>query len=465
MQKTKTYKRAPKGHRRHQPCKGLGCKACEGKGYTPNLKPDTPKSQAPGNGKSKPENPAEPSSGGKGALLDVERMDLLDLVPAEYNPREISSSALDGLGASIDRFGLVQPVVFNRRTQRIVGGHQRVKAMEAKGITQTDVVVVDVPEEEEKAMNLALNSPQISGSFTAGALPLLEEVSLSLPELAAELKLPELGADLAKMFPKPQEDLPDDEAPEPPADPVTKTGDVWLLGKHRLVCGDSTSKAAVLAMKGHSPFMMVTDPPYGVEYDPAWRTDPRLGHVSSTGSKSALGAVSNDDRVDWSAAYNRFSGDVAYVWHGGKACGELWMNLTAEGFEIRAQIIWAKSKAPISRGAYHWGHEPCWYAVRKGKTARWSGDRKQSTIWKIDINRKNETGHSTQKPVECMGRPMRNHGQPGDVIYDPFLGSGTTIIAAEQLDRICVGLELDPAYCDVVVERWQQLTGGKARKE
>jgi DNA modification methylase len=399
-------------------------------------------------------------------------MALLDLVPADYNPRTITDEALAGLSESLRTFGLVQPIVYNERTGRIVGGHQRAVALEAQGVETTDVVVVDLEEAEEKALNLTLNSPAIAGRWTEDALPILEEIHLELPELADSLMLPELGLELAALFPKPVEDLPDDEAPEPPADPVTKEGDVWLLGRHRLICGDSTKASVVTALLGsqggpHSPFMMVTDPPYGVEYDADWRRSANKWSgskvtINAKNSKAAIGKVHNDHQAGWTKAYNRFSGDVAYVWHGGLHAPEVGQDLIDEGMEIRAQIVWRKSRAPISRGAYHWGHEACWYAVRKGRTARWGGSRKESTIWEIPTNRKNDTGHSTQKPVECMGRPMRNHGEAGDVIYDPFLGSGTTIIAAEQLDRVCLGIELDPGYCDVVVERWQELTGGKA---
>jgi DNA modification methylase len=162
-------------------------------------------------------------------------------------------------------------------------------------------------------------------------------------------------------------------------------------------------------------------------------------------------------------AYKLFGGDVAYVWHSGLHSSVVAKDLDDTGFERRAQIIWDKPSLVISRGHYHWKHEPLWYAVRAGKNASWCGDRSQSTVW--EISRKDgqeETIHSTQKPVECMARPIRNHGKSGDVVYDPFCGSGTTISAAEQLDRTCVALELNPAYCDVIVERWQKLTGGKA---
>jgi len=146
-----------------------------------------------------------------------------------------------------------------------------------------------------------------------------------------------------------------------------------------------------------------------------------------------------------------------YCWHADRHASEVQRSLELCEFEVRCQIIWSKSNFPISRGHYHWRHEPCWYAVRKGKQAHWIGDRTQTTVWEINLDKNVEGGHSTQKPVECMARPMRNHD--GDV-YDPFLGSGTTLIAAEQLNRTCYGLEIDPHYCSVILQRWANFTGG-----
>jgi DNA modification methylase len=169
--------------------------------------------------------------------------------------------------------------------------------------------------------------------------------------------------------------------------------------------------------------------------------------------------------VDWTEAYKLFPGHVAYVWHAARFTADLALNLGQAGLHVRAQIIWRKPRFAIGRGHYHWQHEPCWYAVREGGSAKWCGDRTQSTVW--DINAKDqdaETRHGTQKPVECMARPVRNHGVKGDDVYDPFLGSGTTLIACERLGRRCYGLELSPAYCDVIVHRYENFTGKKAER-
>lgn len=246
-----------------------------------------------------------------------------------------------------------------------------------------------------------------------------------------------------------------------PALPVTRLGDAWLLGRHRLVCGDSTDPAIVaLALDGAVPHLMVTDPPYGVSYDPAWRS--KLVDVLGRGkSVCAVGRVINDDRADWRAAWSLFPGDVAYVWHSALHGDEVRASLEACHFRVRSQIIWDKGRLIISRGHYHWRHEPAWYAVRKGRTARWAGDRKQTTVWLMP-HRRSETGHGTQKPLAAMQRPMENNSRPGDAVYDPFVGSGTTIIAAEAIGRVCHAVELDPGYVDVAVRRWEDMTGLRA---
>jgi len=241
-----------------------------------------------------------------------------------------------------------------------------------------------------------------------------------------------------------------------------RTGDVWQLGRHRLVCGDATSPLVVArALNGHATHLMVTDPPYGVSYDPNWRT----GLVDPGGKQKsvrATGKIANDHRSDWRRAWKLFPGDVAYVWHAGLHASRVQASLAAAGFFIRSQIVWDKGRLIISRGHYHWRHEPCWYAVRKGKTGHWAGDRRQVTVWQIP-HRRSETGHGAQKPIECMRRPIENNSRPGDRVYDPFVGSGTTIIAAEMTGRICHAIEIDPVYAGVAIARWQQLTGKKAR--
>jgi DNA modification methylase len=266
----------------------------------------------------------------------------------------------------------------------------------------------------------------------------------------------------------------EDAVPDLPTTPVTRPGDLWLLvsrkGRRqlRVLCGDATcSNDATRLLAGEQvPFVMVTDPPYGVDLDPEWREEAGLNPRTRQGGK-----IANDDRVDWSAAWALFPGDVAYVWHAGIHAAEVELGLQSCGFQIRSQIIWLKQHFAISRGAYHWQHEPCWYSVRKGQPAHWRGDRKQTTVWEVaNLNplggegaAENEaTGHGAQKPVEIMRRPILNHTRLGEACYDPFLGSGSTLIAAESTGRICYGMDIDPKYVDVAVLRWQRFSGGKA---
>ena len=169
----------------------------------------------------------------------------------------------------------------------------------------------------------------------------------------------------------------------------------------------------------------------------------------------------NDDRADWREAWALFPGDVAYVWHGGLHAGTVAQSLVAAGFAIRSQIIWDKMRLVIGRGDYHWQHENCWYSVRRGRIGHWAGGRNQTTVWQIP-HRRNASGHGTEKPVECMKRPIENNSSPGQAVYEPFSGSGTTIIAAEITGRSCHAIELNPAYVDVAVRRWQDFTGETA---
>ncbi|MBL0320595.1 MAG: site-specific DNA-methyltransferase [Alphaproteobacteria bacterium] len=248
-------------------------------------------------------------------------------------------------------------------------------------------------------------------------------------------------------------------------------GEVWLLGNHRIICGDSTDESVVQkVMNGVIPFLMVTDPPYGVKYNPSWRNEAAKNCKAMWNNKSkdknnvtAVGEVLNDSQSDWSEAWKLFQGDVAYVYHAPTFFPEVSNSLIKNDFAIRSQIIWNKSHFSFGRGDYHWGHESCAYAVRQGKKSNYIGGRKQSTVWNCQVLQRNNTGHSTQKPLECMLRPIRNHDS--EFVYDPFLGSGTTLIACEQLNRTCIGIELNPQYVSVILERYKSTTGKTPTRE
>jgi len=329
-------------------------------------------------------------------------------------------------------------------------GIEEVPAMVANGWTEA----------QKRAYVLADNQLALNAGWDSDLL----SVELSdLNEMDFDLDL--LGFDgdfLAGMLEQQTDGETDpDDAPEPPADPISKPGDVWVLGRHRLMCGDSTSADDVATLLGDvKPHLMVTDPPYGVEYDPSWRAK-----AGKNKNKGKMGKVLNDDRVDWREAWVLFPGDVAYVWHASLFIREVLDSLEACGFKRRSLIIWAKDRFTLGRGDYHWQHEPAWYVVKDGKTGHYAGGRSQSTVWSIPAMEDSGVGHGTQKPVECMKRPIENNSSPGQAVYEPFSGSGTTIIAGEMTGRHVYAMELSPAYVDVAVKRWQEFTGQQATLE
>lgn len=389
----------------------------------------------------------------------VEHRPIAALMPYASNARTHSDKQVDQIIASINEWGWTNPVLIDEAGM-ILAGHGRVMAALKMGLINVPCITIDgLTEAQKRAYVLADNKLALNAGWDESVL---NAELKALADMDFDLGL--MGFDISEVrFLARLDATGDPEAvPEPPVDPITKPGDVWLLGPHRLTCGDSTNAADVArVLDGAKPHLMVTDPPYGVEYDADWRNRADRANGQPYGDR-AIGLVSNDDRADWREAWDLFKGDVAYVWHADRMGVGVVVSLESSGFAIRNQIIWAKSQLVIGRGDYHPQHEPCWYAVRKGRKGHYCGDRKQTTVWNIDKPRKSETGHSTQKPVECMARPMRNNSKPGDLVYDPFLGSGTSIIAAEQEGRVCLGLELSPAYCDVIVARWETFTGRKA---
>jgi DNA modification methylase len=272
------------------------------------------------------------------------------------------------------------------------------------------------------------------------------------------------NAEFAELWADAKTGLNDENAVVEPGPTDIVRNDLFELGRHRLLCGDSTSAGDVnRLLNGAEPALMATDPPYGVSYRPAWR------HRVNPRQRTTVGQVMNDDRAEWTAAWQLFPGSIAYVWHAALKAPTVAADLEAAGFTIRSQIIWHKQHFALSRGDYHWAHETAWYGVR-GK-GRWRGDRCQSTVWEVpNLNpiggtRTDDnavTGHSTQKPVRLFEIPILNHTIAGEWLYDPFCGSGSAIIAAEKHSRACLAMELDPKYVQVIVTRWEGFTGQKA---
>lgn len=378
-----------------------------------------------------------------------------DLFPYAKNPRTHSDLQVDQIAASIKEYGFTNPILIDEKSF-IIAGHGRVMAAMKIPLERVPTITLaGLTDTQRKALVIADNKLALNSGWE---IDLLRSELIDLKSLGFDMDLtgfPKLELD--SLFAAGNTNDPDD-APQAQALVIAAAGEVWLLGDHRLVCGDSTDEATVaLCLNGAKPHLMVTDPPYGVEYDAAKARKPS--------KESARGKVENDDRADWSEAWALFPGAVAYVWHAMLHSRTVADSLAAENFVIRAEIVWAKSQLVMSRGHYHPQHESCWYAVGEGETASWSGDRKQSTVWQIDKPQKSETGHSTQKPVECMKRPIENNSKPGDGVYEPFSGSGTTIIAAEMTARRCFAIELSPAYVDVAIRRWQKFSGKVATLE
>lgn len=421
----------------------------------------------------------------------TELVAVVDLVPAAVNARTHSEEQVAQIADLMLEFGWTTAVLVDEEGV-IIAGHGRVRAA-ALNVERGHARFAMAPvmtargwtEQQKRAYVLADNQVALNAGWDQKLLGSeLQDLSAAGFDMGL---LAFTQTDLRRLLRGAGGGLTDPNA-VPDVQPVlvTTPGDVWILGEHRIRCGSSTDPDDVAALlAGEKPHLMVTDPPYGVKYDPLWRQ-------AATGQKvRAQGKVLNDDRADWREAWALFPGDVAYVWHGGLHSGTVQLSLELEGFEMRAQIIWAKDRFALSRGHFHWRHEPAWYAVRKGRPARWRGGRKRDTVWRVDGIEDDalraqvlevieeagaedtvweipmtvddgSTGHGTQKPVECMRRPMECNSAEGDLVYEPFSGSGSTIIAGEQCARRVLAMELSPAYVDVAVRRWQAFTGQDA---
>jgi DNA modification methylase len=358
----------------------------------------------------------------------------------------------DALAGSLDTVGWVAQVIVNRQSGYVIDGHARVALALARKEASVPVLYVDLSPDEERLV-LATFDPigALAGADGERLSALLAEVAVDDAGLRALLD------ELAASAPRPTFTDPDD-VPELAADPYIQPGDLWQLGRHRILCGDSTNAQDVARLlDGAKPALTVTDQPFGVSFDPSQRA-----------GAFRKGLVTNDDRADWREVWALSPSDVLYVWHSGIHAPEVGAGIEASGFRIRSQIIWAKPALVMGRGAYHWQHEPCFYAVREGASAGWIGDRKQSTLWEVpNVHRTRGTSddmitdHGTQKPTEVFARVIRNH--TGDV-YEPFAGSASCLIAAEQLGRRCYAMEIEPKYVQMAIERWQAYTGGHAER-
>jgi DNA modification methylase len=395
--------------------------------------------------------------------MQVVQAPLASLRPYERNSRTHSEEQIAQLARSIQEFGWTVPILVDKH-QTIVAGHARAAAAKLLGLAHVPTIQLgELTEQQVRAYVIADNRLAELATWDDAALS--AELG-ALEQAGFDLELVGFEADeLLAMLGTSAEDTSavDNHVPEAPARPVTRPGDVWVLGLSRLMCGDATKEADVLrACGGVRPFLMLTDPPYGVAYDPEWR------NAQGLSSSARTGKITNDDRVDWTAAWRLFPGDVAYVWHASIYTADVLRQLARVGLDVRSQIVWKKNRFAISRGHYHWQHECCWYAVRHGKQARWAGGRGQSTFWEVQAGEDDgATVHGSQKPVELMRRALRNHALEGRAVYEPFSGSGSgsTLIACQREGLALRALELEPRYVDVALERWATVTGQEPRLE
>lgn len=418
-------------------------------------------------------------------------INMADLKPAPYNPRDISNDALSGLRHSLEKFGYVDLLVVNKRNMRIISGHQRYKILQTDGVETVTAILVDVDEIQEQAMNVTLNSPEITGQWTAALIPLLERLRNEASEDYINLRLKNLRDSVGDMGVESLGDgktLPDD-IPQPPENTITQKGDLWILGNHRLLCGDSTSDEDVTRlMDGHKASLFATDPPYCVDYTGADR--PNGGRDWS----NVYHEIDIPDAVDFMRKFYKAGlkhiqeGTALYLWHASKRRSDIEGICKELGILIHQEIVWVKPCVILTYSFYSWRHEPCLLMWIKGNKPDYkpknksigsvwtvgylrSGDpltpEYHTDVWELDWEgKKRNPGieHPTVKPTEVFAIPMRVHTTPGDICYEPFSGSGSQLIAGERLNRRVFAMEIEPFFCDVAVRRWEEFTGKKAQR-
>jgi len=383
----------------------------------------------------------------------IEKKNAADLLPADYNPRKDlkpGDSEYEKLKRSIEQFGYVEPVIWNKATGRVVGGHQRLKVLMDMGITEVDCVVVDMPEDKEKALNIALN--KISGEWDKDKLSLLIadlqgvdfDVSLTGFDPA---EIDDLFKDSRKVK---DDDFDVDAELQKPT--ITKAGDIWQLGRHRLICGDSTKAETYELLMGTTKAnLVITDPPYNVNYE------------------GSAGKIKNDNMADdafynfllnaYTQMHSAMADDASiYVFHADTEGLNFRKAFADAGFYLSGCCIWKKQSLVLGRSPYQWQHEPCLYGWKKNGKHQWYTGRKETTIWEFDKPKKNGD-HPTMKPIPLLAYPIENSSLSNSVVLDPFGGSGSTLIACEQTDRICYTIELDEKFCDVIVKRYMEQVG------
>lgn len=378
---------------------------------------------------------------------------LADLSLDPSNVRKHSRRNLDAIKASLRKFGQQKPIVVDAKGI-VLAGNGTLTAAQELGWTEIQIVRTELAGVEATAFAIADNRTAELAEWEEDKLSqVLQSIKVEDADLLAAT-----GYDAAEVDKMIGAEVTEDEVPEPPAEPITKAGDVWLLGKHRLMCGDSTSTEAIKSLcQGQAVDLWLTDPPYNVAYE--------------GGTKEKL-TIKNDSMADdqfrkflrdsYSAADAVMKlGAVFYIWHADSEGYNFRGAAQDCGWKVRQCLIWKKSSLVLGRQDYHWRHEPCLYGWKEGAGHLWASDRTQTTILEFDKPSRNGE-HPTMKPVELFEYQMLNNTRTGDLVLDSFGGSGTTLIAAEKNGRVGRIMEFDPKYCDVIVQRWEKLTGKKA---
>ena len=402
--------------------------------------------------------------------MQIKKIKLNSINPARYNPRkdlQQNDPEYQKLRDSIATFGYVDPLIVNVRTNNLVGGHQRLKILIEQGIEEAEVSIVDLSPENEKALNLALN--KISGDWDNDKLAVLLDELTKIPDFNVTLTgfdLPEISNILDTFF-EPKEGASEIETID--EEPITREGDLIQLGDHRILCGDS-SKFEDMArlMNGEKADLIFSDPPYNVNYDGDNRPVPE--NVGAE-SKSSWRKIANDNMTQadyeiWlKAVFSNMlehlgEGGPLYVWNGHRQFGPMYIMLNALDIHVSCVLTWAKESFAPGYGDYNQQTEFCLYGWKQDNGAhKWYGPANESTLWHIKRDHTREYSHPTQKALELAHRAIKNSSKRGDIVLDSFLGSGTTLIASENMNRKCYGMEIDPRYCDVIVRRYINLIG------
>lgn len=404
--------------------------------------------------------------------MKIQKVKVGQINPAAYNPRldlKPGDPDYEKLKRSINTFGYVEPLVWNSRTGNLVGGHQRLKILIEQGATEVEVSVVDFDPEKEKALNLALN--KIRGDWDIEKLgALLDELGKS-PDFDVTLTgfdIPEISEILDQLEEAKEDSFDFDAEIKKIKNPKTKLGDIIELGEHRILCGDASKPEDLARLLGNEKVGLIhTDPPYNVDYYGGARPHAEARPKNSKQwDRIYCDNMSHEDYEKWlktiltNASAYLAPGAAVYIWNGHKQFGPMYDMLTEMNFHIGCVITWAKERFALGYGDYNQQTEFCLYGWKEKSGAhKWYGPNNESTLWSIKRDNTADYIHPTQKPIAIAHRAIKNSSKRGDIVLDMFLGSGTTLMAAESLKRRCFGTEIDPAYSDGIVMRYVKHAG------